>query len=393
MWRREVADLRSRPQIPAHVFAATLFAMFVARVPSFNELEQHRGKSCWRRWLGGWRMPCADELAYASERMVPDTLRQCLWLIHAKLKRNKMLGVRDGWMLAAIDGHELRPSYKRCCGECLRRKVETKHGTKTQFYHRIVVLHLLGSDFRLLLDVELVRPGEDEVAAALRLLRRVLESHPRCFDVLSADAIYLRPSVIGLLAEHGKHLIATLKDNQPDLLGEARTLLAEERPDCFTAPGSPPLRVETRQADGFLSESIRTPLRIVSSHETGTRRTHKEGELVEEQIDVEWFWATTMPSGLSSARFVRQSGHDRWEIENQGFNELCTYWHADHGFHHHPNSIVAIWLMLFMAVAVFHCFHSRNLKPEARAGHTVIYFARMMTAGFSIKDWWPPPPG
>jgi len=368
--------------------------MFAARLPSFNELEQHRGKRCWRRWLGGWRMPCADELAYASERMESDSLRRCLWHLHARLKRNQVLGAREGWMLAVIDGHELPSSYQRCCSQCLRRKVETRRGTKTQFYHRIVVFQILGKNFRLLLDAELVRPGEDEVAAARRILKRVLESHPRCFDVLCADAVYLRPSVLGLLAGYGKHLVATLKENQPELLGEARPLLAEEPPDCFAAPGSPPRRVALRQADGFLSESIRTPLRIVSSHETGTRRTHEEGKRVEKQIDTEWFWATTMPSGLSSGRFIRQSGHDRWEIENQGFNELRTFWHADHGFPHHPNSLVVIWLMLFMAVAAFHCFPSRHLKPEARAGHTAIHFARLATAEFfSAADWWPSPPG
>jgi len=65
-----------------------------------------------------------------------------------------------------------------------------------------------------MVDCELVLPEEDEVSAALRLLARVLKEHPRCFDVLSADAIYapwptssFSPSSRGrkkLLARRGK---------------------------------------------------------------------------------------------------------------------------------------------------------------------------------------------
>jgi hypothetical protein len=47
--------------------------------------------------------------------------------------------------------------------------------------------------------------------------------------------------------------------------------------------------------------------------------------------------------------------------------------------------------MLFMAHAVFHCFHARNLKPALRRGHTVIYFANLLAAAMRIEPWWPPP--
>ena len=387
-----VGDRRPRPEIPAHVCVSALFAMFSARLPSFNELEQQRSKGSWKRWLGGWPLPCADELSYILERLDLESLRLCLWRIHAKLKRNKVLGAQGGWMVAAIDGHELPGSYKRCCPQCLKRRVETKKGDKTLFHHRLVVFQLLGPKFRLLLDVELVRPGEDEVGAALRLLRRVLENHPRCFDVLCADALYLRPSVIELLEKHGKHLVATLKENQPELLDEARRLLFEEQTPVqrFRAEYPDEREVELRSAGGFETETIRTPLRILHSLETKCRA----GEQEEEQEKAEpsqWFWATTMPETLCPARFLRRLGHMRWEIENQGFNELVTHWHADHNFHHHPNAIAAIWLVLFMAHAVFHCFYSRNLKAAVRQGHSVIHFARIMFGELLAGEWWPPP--
>ena len=98
-----------------------------------------------------------------------------------------------------------------------------------------------------------------------------------------------------------------------------------------------------------------------------------------------------MDQSLAPDRTIYLFGHDRWKIENEGFNELVTYWHADHFFHHHANSIEVLWLVLFMAYAVFHCFFLRNLKPALRAGHTVIFFADRIAASMRTENWWPPP--
>ena len=105
----------------------------------------------------------------------------------------------------------------------------------------------------------------------------------------------------------------------------------------------------------------------------------------------DWTWVTTLSQGEAPTASVVRFGHARWQIENQGFNELVTRWHADHYFHHHPTSILALWLILFIAHAVYHSFISRNLKPSLRHGHTNIYWALQMAACFRLDHWWPPP--
>lgn len=367
--------------------------MFACRTASFNELEQHRGKSAWRRWLGGRGLPSADELAYVSERIDPDGLRACLGKVYSRLKRNKILGLRHGWMLGAVDGHETGCSYRRCCPDCLRREVEVAGETKVQYYHRIVAFQIIAADFNLLLDVELQRPGEDEVAAALRLLARVIDDHPRCFDVLTADAVYLRPSVLDFIRTRGKHLVVVLKANQPELLLEARTLMAPEQPLVLegSATGATGTRVELRDMEGFTTGTIGKPVRVVWSRRHVVSRERVAGEWSEKETDSDWFWATTLPQSLCPARTVADFGHARWKIENEGFNELVTHWHANHSFHHHPNTIVVLWLMLFMAHAVFHCFLRGNVKPALRKKHTAVYFAGLLGAGLLEENWWPPP--
>jgi hypothetical protein len=364
--------------------------MFLCRLPSFNDLEQHRGRRNWRRWLYGHNVPSADAMAYAAERVDLQGLRALQGHLYARLKRNKTLASRHGWMLAAIDGHEIFSSEHRCCQRCCRRELTTAKEKKVQFYHRVVVFQLLGPRFFLPLDLELVEPGEDEVGAALRLIQRVLANHPRCFDVLTADAIYLRPSVLSLLARHGKHLIAVLKENQPELLGEARTLMGSQQPCAVCEVGA--LRAEYRDMEGFLTETIKSPLRVVQSHQIRQERQRVAGRWQPITTESDWFWATTMPASLLPTTTLAAFGHARWKIENELFNELVTQWHANHCYHHHPNAIAALWLMLFMAYAVFHCFFLRNLKPQARRGHTVIHFAEHIQAELrSAGSWWPPP--
>ena len=293
-------------------------------------------------------------------------------------------------MLAAVDGHEIASSYKRCCECCLKRKLEVGGDIKVQYYHRLVAFQIIGGDFPLLLDLELLRPGEDEVAAALRLLERVLENHPRCFDVLVADAIYLRPSMLNFVRDHDKHLIAVLKENQPDLLREARVLMEPREPQRLLRE-KPSQTIDLRDMEGFTTETITEALRVVWSHEETLGRARIAGQWERKQVESDWLWATTMPSSLAPPQTIAAFGHDRWKIENEGFNELVTHWHSNHYFHHHPNTILVLWLTLFTAHAVFHCFLRRNLKPARREGHTAIYFAGIIAASLRCENWWPPP--
>ena len=259
-WAR-TRDARSEPRLAPSLFPSLWFVMFAARLPSFNALVQLRRSRSLNRWLGTRRLPSAKELAIVSESIDPAPLRDCLGDIMRRLRRNKVLRPRHGLMLAAIDGHETHSSYKRCHEGSLEREITVDGRKVVQYYNRFTVFQVIGEGFYFLLDLEPVLPGEDEVASAMRLLARVLAAHPRCFDVLTCDAIYLRPSMIGMLRDANKHFVAVLKENQPELLDEARRLLPAEPPAFLTlpkAPGKSARRAELRQADGFTTGTIDT---------------------------------------------------------------------------------------------------------------------------------------
>ena len=72
--------------------------------------------------------------------------------------------------------------------------------------------------------------------------------------------------------------------------------------------------------------------------------------------------------------------HQRWDIENYGFNETVTGWHADHVYRHNTNALVGFLLTLFLAYNLFFAFVLRNLKPELRRLYTHRYWARLVEA-------------
>ena len=81
--------------------------------------------------------------------------------------------------------------------------MRTQKGGRTQFYHPQVTLMPCAEKLHLLLDLEPQRPGEDEVAAALRLLQCSLRVYPRAFHLVLADSLYARAPFLNFLLAHG----------------------------------------------------------------------------------------------------------------------------------------------------------------------------------------------
>jgi hypothetical protein len=301
--------------------------------------------------------------------------------MYKRLVRNKVLLPMNGHRLAVVDGHEINSSYKRCCAKCQTRQITVNGQKRTQYYHRAVVFQLVGPDFRVLLDFELLEPHDDEGTAALRLIRRVLEAYPRCFDILLGDGLYPQARLFRLLRQHGKHALVVLKDERRDLLKDARSLFGPTPHRTFRIGATAYQCWDVEDLDSW--DSYHEKVRVVRSIETTTISKRENGRRTQREQTSEWVWVTTLSANEVPTPTIVKFGHERWRIENEGFNELCNQWHANHYFHHHPTSITALWLMLFIAHALFHCF-LRNLKPCLRHGLPVYIWAWLMLAEFLL---------
>ena len=224
-----------------------------------------------------------------------------------------------------------------------------------------------------MLDAEPQLPGEDELAAAKRLLERVLAAYPRAFDVVLADALYAAATFVNFLLAHGKDAVIVLKDERRHLAFQDVQGLWRTQP--------PQAGKYDAIANGGITRAYyrgrRSPSPCASfAVETWRRRSQLDGELHEHQSD--WVWLTTLGSRqVSTAQLVRL-GHQRWDIENRGFNELVNGWHADHIYKHEPHAIETFLLTTFLAFNLYHAFVARNLKPSLRRGKPRVFWARVM---------------
>lgn len=241
--------------------------------------------------------------------------------------------------------------------------------TVTEYYHRGVVAHLAGFDLPIALDIEMIRPGEGEIAAAKRLLERLLKRYARFFDAVQGDAIYWEAPLFELCRKHDKRLLAVLKDNNPALLADAKALL-QGKPDLTREEDG--RLIHYWDQEGFTSGSIKTPIRVLRAQETQSKRERIANNWVESQPVSNWFWATDIPQSIIPSRQLRQIGHERWKIENSVFNDLGERWALDHCFHHNPAAILNFILILLIAHILVICFYRFNLKDAARKIHSTV---------------------
>lgn len=370
-----MSDERLLPRIPTTVVLKASCALFWARLGSLNALEHCSSARLWHRWLGQ-SLCSADTLGRVHASMDVTGLRKALQEIYRRLKRNKALGGISGWDIAVLDGHETHTSYLRHCDGCLKRTVETKQGERIQYYHRHVTLMLVADKLRLLLDMEPQRCGEDEVAAARRLLERVLVSFPRAFQILLADALYATAPFINFLGSVKKHVLIVFKDNTRDLYRDVLALCALQAPEPGEYRGR---QCKWWDINDLTSWPQVTPsIRLVRSRENYSVR--RQNTQVRQTQSSDWMWVTTLSQSEADTALVVRLGHARWDIENYGFNELVNGWHADHVYKHHPHAIEAFCLVTYLAFNLFHAFLTLNLKPQLRRTKTDIFWACLITA-------------
>lgn len=371
-----VTDRRSKPQIPTSVVLRSMAVMLLCRLGSLNALSQTKGNPFWSRWLGA-ALPSADTMGRVASVVNIDSLRAMGHWVYERLKRGKALAAPAHGLLALVlDAHETLATYKRHCEGCLERTIHRTDGDEVQYYHRVVAASLVTRDFCLLLDAEPLRRGEDEIAAALRLLERVVREYPRAFDLVQGDALYADPRFFNWALEHGKHALAVLKNDRRDLLQDAQRLFAD-MPATLVQDGSP--RRECWDLEGFTTwPQVKVPVRVVASREKRRLRRQLDGQI--QQEETEWYWVTTLPVAQASTGAIAQMGHRRWGIENEGFNELVNRYHADHVYRHEPTALLVFWLMAQLCLNVFTAFFRRNLKPAARIGISMLHVARLVTS-------------
>jgi len=401
-FRRSLATLRDARQdpdlSPRCVFLAA-FHGFLFRLRSFQAREAELREPALQQAIGADRPFGDDVLRYSLSSFAVEPLEQMLVGINRRLKRNKAFdaGRVQGRRVAALDGTEVLASYSRCCDDCLQRRVSLPdpHGgppqERIQYYHRLVGCQMIHSPVKPFLTLEWVRPGEGEDTAALRLLERLPELYgSRFFDILLLDSLYAQAPLLKLARRIGWDVVITLKQEKRDLYQDAQGLFQGRPPDhqfCEQKPGTT-TEVRLWQAENLpFTHDYPQPVRVLRSEERVTQQHYRRGRRQPETTDHQWIWLDTLDPKVFSGPQVRQLGHGRWKIENNGWNDLTQNWAFTHGFLHAcrhrprdrsrsqpaPNHglavvtlILCICFALFSAFALLHSKLFRRYHPSLR---------------------------
>jgi len=358
------ADARQQPDIPSRAVGLSLVLGEVVHIPSLLQLQQETKLPQWQRWVGYPHSISHDTFGYASERLDPWQLRRAGVWICRKLKRGKAFETNKiaGLLVVSLDANEQFCSDHRCCEDCLSREltckdVQGQEFKKTQYYHKQVYAQLSGPELSVILDVEPMRQGEEECAAALRLLRRMRQNYgPRFFEVAVVDSWYANgPFLKTVVEELGWPIVAVLKQERYEAHQEALALTQGQKPTQVVERDG--RRVEIWDVPSIrFTDAYPGPVRVVRVRERWTERKRMGKEWKTEEKQQNWIWVVAGDLDGYEGAAIRDIGHLRWKIENNAFGELTQHWHLTHCAHHHPVAVLALLWIKIIAFTLFHAF-------------------------------------
>jgi hypothetical protein len=138
------------------------------------------------------------------------------------------------------------------------------------------------------------------------------------------------------------------------------------------------------------------PMRVVRTQEEVTQTHYRRGQPQAQTTSQEWLWISTLPVPAFSAPQVRGLGHARWQVENNGWNDLTPNWALKHGFLHAckhrsrrpsasgppqpvPNpGLTAVTLVLCLAFVLSSAFTLRHSKIVRRYQVTLPEVSRQL---------------
>ena len=356
-------DSRPQPEIPSRSVWLSLILGEVVHIPSFLQLEAETQLPQWQRWVGYKHRISHDTFGYVSERLNPEQLCRGGTWINRQLKRGKAFEASKlkGLLIVSLDANEQFCSDHRCCEDCLSREITCKDAAgqevkKTQYYHKQVYAQLSGPKLSVILDFEPMRQGEEECAAALRLLQRLRKNYgPRFFDVVGVDSWYANgPFLKTVVDDLGWPVVAVLKQERYEIYQETLALTRGRPTQQVERDGR---HVQIWELDSLrFSDSYTDPVRVVRVRESWTERQRIGQQWVHKEKEQNWIWVVAGKLDEHDGATIRDIGHLRWKVENNAFGELTQHWNLTHCSHHHPAAGVTLLWIKIIAFTLFHAF-------------------------------------
>jgi len=214
-------------------------------------------------------------------------------------------------------------------------------------------MSLIGDGPNLVLDFEMNKhkntpsdTGEGELAAAKRLLYRVVTAHKGVIDVEAYDSLACNSPFINACDNLGVDAVIRVKDNYNLAIRKVKKITNKKKPIKYWNNGE--YNIEAYESI-FYMDGVESRLRFLKFAKK--KRNGKRSQVL--------IVTTAMDMRIKTVYKIMKA---RWHIENRVFNVLKTYANLNHCFVHGGNAVEAILYLMFIASNLFHLFMERRLK-------------------------------
>lgn len=190
----------------------------------------------------------------------------------------------------------------------------------------------------------------------IKLLTRIRKEYGRMIDIIVGDAIYLNKNFIRELLKLDYNCILRLKDNNASIIENAEGIFKTMKPEEWKNKRKV-VNTNVHQerkikawTDIFENQGIK--VRVVKFEET-YNKTKKE-----KQVDIIYVISTDLNISVQT---INKIIHARWDIENNGFNDLKNYWNMKHCFIAEENAIDVIIETIIMSYNLWEMYLYQHL--------------------------------
>lgn len=340
----KLTDGRNDPMVPLAPILFTWFWALARRTPSTEQVGDLLADPRWRKRVGlepkdgGSPDTAGRALDTLMEEEVQElALQAFLDARHAKLlKDDGPYGLR----CLLVDLNELFKSEKVHCSECqVREKTVKRNGEEQlvkEYYHQAVALVWASGETPWPIGWELLRPGEGELTAAVRLLTRLLPRLRKSADLVLGDGLYCCRPFFKVV--HGNGLKAfAISSEQTEMDEEMNLLMQTESPRM--TPGK--VAVWEMESEAW-SQDLKCKLRVLHYERRYAAKSWRHERRMLRAV-------TSAPVDVMPAGQGWKVGRCRWQIENGTFNILTRAYELTHNYRHSPTAIVMLLVLRSLA--------------------------------------------
>jgi hypothetical protein len=250
------------------------------------------------------------------------------------------------------------------------QKAHRSHDGSPYWLPRVLRAVLTSSPVRPCLDQMTVPPETNERGAFDAFFASVLAAFGVLFEILTLDAGFAARELAGRIVAAGKAYVIGLKENQPELLREARRLLvplaSSTTPEAQTAWE----KTKGKQVRRSLWRTMEMEGWNGWDHLRQVWFVRQETRDAEGRITVEErFFLTNLRKGRLSPWQILLVVRGHWGIENDCFGTLDLRWHEDdRPFCTQGHAVEVLGLLRMLAYNLLRVLRTRHLRERTSDG-------------------------